>query len=187
MKNYIRITSLLVMLVFSQYAFSQISADYDKSVDFSKYKTYTFAPWQKGSDQVVNQIDQGTIMTAFKSELGSRGLSMVDSSAGPDLIITFYVVIKNETSTTAYTQYNGGLGLGYGAAWGYGMGSATTTYSEDDYQEGTFVVDFYDAKTKKLLWQGTIQGVVKKASKRGKTIPKKVSQLMNKYPVDPVK
>lgn len=74
------------------------------------------------------------------------------------------------------------MGMGAGA-WGWGNGSSTTTYSEYDYQEGTLVADLYDAGSKKLVWQGVSQSTIGKASKRDKTIAKKVKKLMGKYPL----
>jgi len=188
MKNVTKQLSILLMLTFiSSLAYSQVSSEYDKSVNFENYKTFAFAPWQAGSDKVLNSIDKNTIQTSITSDLAARGITKVDSADGPALYVTIYIVIKNEQSTTAYTTFNGGLGMGYGVGWGYGMGSATTNYQTDDYQEGTAVLDFYDFKTKKLLWQGTIQGVVKSESKRDKTIPRKVNELMERYPVNPIK
>ncbi len=81
-----------------------------------------------------------------------------------------------------------GYGIGYRPAWGWGTGYSTTTYSENDYRVGTFVVDVYDAKTKKLVWQGVTQKTIKEnASKRARTIPKGIAKLMKRYPIDKIK
>ena len=133
------------------------------------------------------------ILESFKAEFTARGMTYKESDA--DAIVTLYIVIDNKTSTTAYTDFNGGMGMGYGygagfarPAWGWGMGSATTTYSEEDYQVGTFVVDVYDTKSKKLIWQGVSQKTINEnASKRAKTIPKGVTKIMKNYPVKPAK
>ena len=166
---------------------AQVKSDYDKTVDFSKFKTYTFKGWEKNSDQILNEFDKKRIADSFSSELSSRGLEMDDSN--PEVEITLYVVIDEKTSTTAYTNYNGGMGYGRaGYGWGMGMGSSTTTYSENDYKQGTLVIDFYDHTSKKLIWQGVLTTVVKdKPEKREKTIPKNIKKLMKKYPIDPVK
>ena len=94
---------------------AQVKSDYDKTVDFSKFKTYTFKGWEKNSDQILNEFDKKRFTDSFSSELSSRGLKMDDSN--PDVEITLYVVLDDKTSTTAYTNYNGGMG--YGRA-GYG-------------------------------------------------------------------
>ncbi len=121
----------------------------DKSTDFSKYKTYTFAGWQKNSDQVLNDIDKKRILDAFKAEFASRNMTLVTENG--DATVSLYLVIDKKTSTTAYTDFNGGMGYGIGMrrGWGMGvggleMGSATTTYNQNDYNEGTLVVDLYD-------------------------------------------
>ncbi len=187
MKTKIKFLSVLLFFLASTNAlYAQVSSDYDKDADFSKFKTYTFKGWEKNSDQILNEFDKERIVNSFISELEDRNLTMNDDN--PDVGITLFITLEEKTSTTAYTNYNGGYG--YGRSWGYGtgMGSATTTYSEYDYIEGTIVIDFYDEETKKLIFQGTLQTTVKeKPKKREKTIPKNVAKLMRKYPVKPVK
>lgn len=186
--------SLFTLLLCSSFVFSQAKSDYNKDTDFSKYKTYSFAGWQKDSDKQLTDFDKERLLKAFKAEFDARGMSSVES--GADVTVTLYVVIEKKTSTTAYTDFNGGMG--YHGAWGWGRGmgmgmgmgmsTATTTYSEDDYNEGTLVADMYDAGTKDMVWQGVLQAVVQdKPSKRDKTIPKHVSKLMKEYPVKPTK
>ncbi|HUH27690.1 DUF4136 domain-containing protein [Gelidibacter sp.] len=181
MKNYFKIIGILmVTLLCANFSFSQVTSDYDKTTDFSKYKTYTFAGWQKDSDKILTPFDKDRIQSALKAEFDSRGMQLVESNG--DAEITLYIVVEDKTSTTAYTNYVGGMN--YGGRWGWGMGGATTSYSEDDYRQGTFVVDLYDANTKQLAWQGVIQSVVQeKPEKRDKSIPKKIKKLMAKYPV----
>ena len=191
-KNSVKVSFLILItiLVYSS-AFSQVTVDFDKTVDFTKYKTFSFAGWQEDSDKVLNDLDKKRLQDAFKEEFASRSLEIVTENA--DAVVSLYLVIDNKTSTTAYTNYTGGMGYGMGRGWGMGVGgmgvgSATTTYSEDDYQVGTLVVDIYDASSKKLIWQGTSQKTIKaNPSKREKTIPKNVAKLMYKYPVKPTK
>ena len=186
MKNSIlKIQILLILIIIAKFSFAQVTSDYDKNVDFSKIKTYSFAGWQKDSDKQLTDFDKKRILEAFKSEFDNRGMTLTNS--GADATVALYVVLDKKTSTTAYTDYMGGLG--YGPRWGWGMGvgmggTATTTYHQDDYTQGTLVIDMYDSDTKKLIWQGVLTTVVKeKPQKREKSIPKKISKLMSKYPV----
>ena len=187
MKTKLILISLAFLLfVLANPLYAQVKSDYDKTVDFSKIKTYTFKGWAENSDKILNDLDKKRITDAFEHELTIRGLEMEESEA--DVAITLFIVIDNKTSTTAYTTYNGGMG--YRGRWGYGagMGTATTSVSEYDYQEGTIVVDFYSTDTKKLIWQGlNTQTIKDKPEKRDKSIPKVVKKLMKTYPVDPVK
>ncbi len=185
-------TAVLITAFFSSSAFAQkAKSDYDKNTDFTKYKSYAFAGWQQDSDKQLNDFDKKRIQESLKAELDARGMNLVES--GADAAISVFIVIDAKTSTTAYTNYNGGMGYGMGRGWGMGyggmgMGSSTTTYSENDYLEGTFVVDIYDESSKDLVWQGVITGTVKeKPEKREKSIPKSMAKLMKKYPVAPVK
>ena len=146
---------LFVAMLFASQLFAQVKADFDGEVDFTKYKTYTFMGWEKNSDQILNDLDKKRILDAFQDELTIRGMTQDDGS--PDIGITLYIVVENKTSTTAYTNYNGGMGYGMGryGGWGYGgigMGSSTTTHSENDYLQGTTVVYFYDENTKKPVF-----------------------------------
>ncbi len=187
MKTTIRTTTILLgFFLLNHFSYSQVRSDYDKSTDFSKYKSYTFMGWEKDSDQQLNDFDKERITDAFKAELADRAITHNENN--PDVGITLFVVIDERTSRTAYTNYNGGYGYGRSWGWGAGMGSATTTYSERDYKMGTIVIDFYDEETRKLVFQGTLQTEVnEKAKKREKSIPKNVAKLMKKYPVKPVK
>ena len=183
---------LILVIMFSTNMKAQVKSDYDKNTDFTKYTTYSFAGWVENSDKILTAFDKKRITDALASELSSR--SMKYSETGGDAVITLFIVVNQKTSTTAYTNYTGGMGYGGGRrGWGMGyggvgMGSATTTYSESDYMEGTFVVDMYDSMSKDLVWQGIITGVVKEnPEKREKTIPKKMAKLMKKYPIKPIK
>jgi len=195
MKNMFKtLAFLLICFLFTNNSNGQVTYDYDKDTNFAELKTYSFGGWQEDSDKLINDLDKKRILQSFKSEFTQRGMEYVLGDA--DVIVTLFLVVDDKTSTTAYTNYmGGGMGMGYGygggyyggysrAAWGWGGGYATTTYSEDDYKVGTFVVDVYDAKSKKLIWQGVSQKTINEnASKRAKTIPKGVKKLMKNYPV----
>lgn len=180
------IFAFLLSIAFLKPVEAQVNSDFDKNTDFSKYKTYSFLGWQKNSDQIINDFDKKRIYDAFKAEFSARGMEYVES--GGDAAISFFIVVNEKTSTTAYTDFN--TGYGYRGRWGWGMGPgyATTTYHESDYREGTFVVDMYDSGSKDLVWQGVMtKAINENPQKREKTIPKNVKKLMKKFPVKPGK
>lgn len=185
MKEITLITLFLSFAIAFSYA-QKVTVDLDKTVDMTKYKTFSFLGWQDNSDKILNDLDKQRLYEAFNNEFDIREIKEVKED--PDMDISLYIVVNKETSTTAYTNYmGGGFGRGYyGGAWG--GGSATTTYSENDYLAGTLVMDVYDPDTKKLIWEAVATGTVhEKPSKREKGIPKSVSKLMKKFPVEPVK
>jgi hypothetical protein len=168
-------------------SFGQARADYDKTVDFTKYKSYFFYGWQKDCDKILNEFDRKRILDSFVAEMAKRNIQYsADTTA--DLAMTIYLVVDRKESVTAYSSYSGGFyGRGYYYG-GFGYGSGNTTYSTTEYKEGTSIVDLYDTKTRKLVWEGTlVKTINENPAKRERTIPKNISKIMYKFPVKPVK
>ncbi len=186
MKKIISVVLLSVSaLFFAGSLQAQVTADFDKSVDFSTYKTYSFLGWQKDSDTLLNDFDKKRLQDAFKAEFDVRNLKFVES--GGDMLVSLFIFVDQKTDLTAYTSHSGGYGYG-AASWGYGGSSSSTTISENDYQVGTLILDCYDAKESKLIFQGkNIKTIQENPSKREKTIPKEVGKLMSKFPLKAVK
>jgi hypothetical protein len=67
------------------------------------------------------------------------------------------------------------------------MGTSTTTYSEYDYQVGTLVVDVFDKKAEKLIWEGIGKKTLDdNPQTNDKNIQKTVAAIMKNYPVQPI-
>lgn len=169
----------------------KVKSDRDKEVDFSKYKTLQYYGWTEESDKILNRFDKERIEKAFGDEFGKRGFSLVKE--GGDIVVSLYIVVDQKTSTTAYTNHYGMGGYGYGPRRGWyggygGMGSSVTTYNEEDYKVGTLVVDVFDRKTKKLVWQSVGEKTIKEnPDAREKNIPKVAAAIMKPFPVAPMK
>ena len=59
----------------------RVSSDYDKNVDFKKYKTFAF--YKKGIDKVdISDLDKRRILRAIESDLLNKGFT---KSENPDL------------------------------------------------------------------------------------------------------
>jgi hypothetical protein len=184
MKNIITI-ALVFSFIFS-YA-QKVTGDFNKTTDFTKYKTYYFLDWQDDTENVMTEFDEKRLRDAIETEMRERQYEKVES--GGDMALSVYVVVSEKTSVSAYTNYYGGTGYRYGRyGRGWGNGYASTSYSESDYLQGTLVLDLIDILSKDLIWQGVATGTIKSSSeKRKKSIPKTVSKLMKKFPVDAVK
>src|SRR5262249_26422663 len=118
----------------------QVKTDYDRSTDFSKYKTYS---WEKVQTQDPLWVDR--IKAAVNSALAAKGWT--EAPSGGSVAIVAVEMTRNQQ--TLDTFYNG---FGGGWRWGGGFGDATTTV--DNYKVGTLVVDLFDANGKKLIWRG---------------------------------
>jgi hypothetical protein len=187
MKNYLYI--FLVALITGGCGSSvSVTSDYDKTTDFSKYKTFSYYGWADNSDKILTQFDKDRIESAFKSEFSKRG--MTSNQNNGDAIISLYIVVDQKTSYSSYTDhYNtgmyGGIYTGrYRYGSGYGMGSSTTTTTENKYAVGTLIVDVFDAKDKKQIWQGIGKKTIdEKKNKREERINAAVAKIMKEYPV----
>src|SRR5437763_7195138 len=148
----------------------QVKTDFDHQANFSQYKTYS---WQ--TIKPANSLWDARIKSAVDAQLAAKGWTQVDS--GGDVAIV--AIATSHTQRTLQTFYDG---MGGGWRWrGFGgMGEATTT--EQDYKEGTLVVDIYDAKTKQLIWRGSAQGTLSnKAEKNQKNLDKGVAKMFQKF------
>ena len=170
---------------------TKITSDYDKTVDFTKYKTLEYYGWEENSDRILTQFDKNRIETAFGQEFKARGYELAEKGKG-DIIVSLYIVTEQKQQTTATTTgvgtgYGYGGYYGYGPGWGYGGGMTTTTYSTYDYTVGTLIISVYDAKEKKLIWETTAAGEINENPQaREKSIPILAKQMMLKYPVKPL-
>lgn len=168
---------------------TKISADYDKSVDFTKYKSFEYYGWAKESDKLLNDLDKKRIEDSFANEFYARGLGYV--ATGGDLVITLFIVVEQKTETSANTtSMGGGYGgyyggyYGYGPGYGWGPSYSTTTVSTYDYEVGTLVCDVFDKANEQLIWEGIVSGTIdENPQTRDKNIPKTIAYLMKKYPV----
>jgi len=188
MKNLI-LAFTMVALVSSCSSITVIS-DYDKEVDFSKYKTFEYYGWADESDKILNRFDKERIEAALGVEFAKRELKLVEENG--DLVVSLFIVVDQKTTTTAYTNHYGSAGYGYGPDWGWynsygGMGTSTTTYSENDYLVGTLVVDVFDKTEKKLIWQSVGQKTVDdNPNSKEKNIEKVAVEIMKPFPIQAI-
>jgi hypothetical protein len=185
MKNLILFVGILA--IFSACSSIKVTSDYDKNADFSKYKTFEYYGWAEESDKILNQFDKERLEKSFAAEFAKRDLQLVKENG--DMVVSLFIVVDQKTSVTAYTDHYG-AGWGYGARWGwyggYG-GPSTTTYSEEDYLEGTLVVDVFDKAQKTLIWQGVGQKTVEEnPKKRERSIAYTAESIMKPFPIKPV-
>jgi uncharacterized protein DUF4136 len=139
----------IVLLLATASLAQQVKTDYDRSANFSQYKTYS---WEKVQTQDQLWVDR--IKEAVNTALAAKGLTPVES--GGDMAIVAIEMTKDQqTLNTFYDGFGGGWGWRRGGGFGGfgGFGDSTTT--TETYKVGTLVVDLFDAHTKTLLWRGS--------------------------------
>jgi len=158
----------------------KVTNDYDKSIDFSAYKTFGFYQLQDKSG-AVSQLNQNRIIDAVKKQMTAKGFT--ENDANPDVLVNVVAIFKDKQQVTANTNYYGYGGYYRPYAWGGGMASGTTTYSTYDYKDGTLMVDVIDAAKKQLIWQGVGNKEIDKPSKNpDQAINDAVTKIMASFP-----
>jgi uncharacterized protein DUF4136 len=145
--------------------------DFDRTVTFSKYKTYA---WTAGTS-VGDQLNDKRIVNAIDSQLASKGLKKVTDTANPNMLVAYHASFDKEIEINATSTVWGPLRLGVRT------GSARTT----QIVVGTLVLDMMDPATKIVIWRGTASRELDpKASpdKRDKNISRAAGKLLENYP-----
>jgi hypothetical protein len=167
-------TSIGIALLFATASSAQqVKTDYDRSADFSQYKTYS---WEKVQTQ--DPLWVGRIKDAVNAALTAKGWTQVES--GAQVAIVAMEMSKNQqTLNTFYDGFGGGWG--WRRFGGGGFGDATTT--TENYKIGTLVVDFFDTKNKNLIWRGSASDTLSdKSEKNIKNLDKGVQKMFDHFP-----
>ncbi len=125
----------ICLMLFSFSLWSQeIQVEYDKSRDFSIYKTFRFGEGEVITPQdqkvVTDRIVNGWITSAVTRELELRGLTRLDSGKA-DLVVSY-------VAGTVTRSDMGNLG-----PMGMTPGSTDRAYVRD-YQQGSLIIDLND-------------------------------------------
>jgi hypothetical protein len=164
----------IVLLAATASFAQQVKTDYDRSTDFSQYKTYS---WEKVQTQDQLWVDR--IKEAVNSALAAKGWT--ETPSGGSVSVVAIEMTRNQQ--TLDTFYNG---FGGGWRWGGGFGDSTTTV--DNYKVGTLVVDLFDSNSKKLLWRGSSSDTLSdKSNNNIKNLDKGVLKMFNHFPPEPKK
>jgi hypothetical protein len=163
-------TSIGLGLLLASVSFAQqVKTDYDHDANFSQYKTYS---WTGVKTQQAFWTDR--IKDAVNAALAAKGWTQVPSD-GDVAIVAIGTTQNQQTLDTFYDGFGG---------WRWrGFGDVTTTV--EAYQEGTLVIDLFDASTKTLLWRGSSSETVSdKPDKNIKNLDKGVKKLFEHFPPD---
>lgn len=158
-----------------------VSSDFDHSVNFRAYRTWSWYPQQVGDTELgaapgyESFIDK-RMRTAMETELAKKGLTYVEKN--PDVYVAYSAKVEDKQSVT---PGYGGFGYpyyGYGGFGGYGRGYNSVM----QYKAGTVVIDFVDAQRKELAWRGTGQAQVDQQSISEQEAYRIVGSILGTYP-----
>ncbi len=150
-----------------------VTIDYDHSVNFLKFKTYT---WDR-----VHATDpgvEGRITIAVDRDMSGRYMSQASKNGDVTIAVVEATQDKQEYADF-YAKLNN---ITWQRGWGSG-GFLDTATTPQDVPLDTLVLDMYDTKTQKLIWRGVVtEPVAKSEDKNDQTMDKAVNLLFAKFP-----
>ncbi|PQL95296.1 DUF4136 domain-containing protein [Apibacter adventoris] len=171
--NFKLFTLLGIFLVYTNCSITT-SYDYDKSVDFSQYKTFSI--YQNGIDSLkLNDLDKNRIVRAIVGQLKSKGLTEAERG---DLTVNVLASSKKVVNIDNDPYWGSPWGWGYG--WGYGWNGSSTVY---ETREGKLTVHLVDTKKNVLVWEGIADGLnVSNVANKEEEIGKAMQKIFTYYP-----
>jgi hypothetical protein len=164
----------------------EIQSDFDRSVDFSQYKTFGFfSPMSVEGENYSTMFGQ-QFRTSIAREMRARGYVESDN---PDLGINVSARMQEKTKVTQTTDpmmVGGYYGYrrGFYDPWmSYGYG---TTTNVSQYTQGTVNVDIVDMAQKRMVWEGVAIGRLKEGRSNAEirtAIDSGVTTMFGGYPV----
>jgi len=158
----------------------KVKVGYDKSVDFSKYKTYTWAP--PGMPPTRPFLYEAVVGTV-DSELTSKGLKRTEKdgdltlfgAGGIDFAISF------SAGSPVVSSYSGTPPMMNSSVWTGGEGAGDLMAPVPD---GTLRLEFVDRGRNQIVWSGSVKQSldIQKKEKSLKLASNAVVKLLNKFP-----
>jgi len=173
------LVGLSILLLAGALVLAKPQADWDKAVDFSRFKTYA---WQEGTP-APSTVVQDRLVHAISRELAACGLRRAEPGEA-DLHVYAHISLSNKLQVTSTSFAYGGYG-GWGGwgGWGGGYGYGATQVNVSEIPTGSLMLDLVATDRNELVWRGMASGTVKhKPAKSEKQINSKVYDLFKRYP-----
>jgi hypothetical protein len=157
------------MLLARAVAAQDVNYDYDQRANFSGYQTYAWA----GGTNLADDLNHARIVAAVDRQLEAKGLTQVDSTKNPNLLVVYRVGLHQDLEIN-----------GYDNRWTAPYGGPSWARVER-VPVGTLAIGIVDAKTRSLVWRGSASGDLdlnQSPEKWEKKLNKAVEKMFKHYP-----
>ncbi len=161
------------ILLFASCASIRVNYDYDKAVDFTKYKTYKyFADIETG----LSALDQKRFLDALDTKMAEKGFTIAKN---PDFLIDIKSKQREvpQQQTVGFGIGGGGGNIGGGISIGVPVGQPKLSRQ--------IIVEFVDNKGVGLFWQADSESGFKPNQdplKRESRLQAIAHKILNAYP-----
>lgn len=149
-----------------------VTYDFDKTANFSKFKTYAWIP----GTNLADELNHKRVVSAVDTQLAAKGLAKIEKSASPDVLVAYHATFDKALQITGFSSGWGGYRFG---------GNRTGSARAEEILVGTLAVDIVDARTKTIVWRGIATkdiDVNANGDRREKNINRAAEKLFKNYP-----
>lgn len=187
MKAIANVLAILICATLAGCAGRQMTAssDYDPSVDFSKFQTFSWID-PNPLVRVASQRPLSPLLVVPLQEqtaqiLTKRGLTFVGDPAQADLVVAFTIGSREGIRITSYPTrsfQSRRPGHTWGGYW------PSSTVSTRRYTEGQLAIDLFDVEQARPVWHGTTTRRVRTADREAPEdlIRKAVVAILEDFP-----
>jgi hypothetical protein len=170
---------------------SKVNVDADPQANMSQYHTFRFTDndnTQSTSNPLyASSILENAIHAQIAMELEKRGIR--EDVENPDLFMAYHTFTEKKQSSlnNYYPMMYGGWGWRF-YPWGlspYPFGYWNGYNNNNEYTEGTLIIDAVDAKSNQIVWRGSISDAIDNPDNIHEKAIKAVELIFKKFPVKP--
>jgi Domain of unknown function (DUF4136) len=189
MKSYmlavVMVAALLMGNTMTAFA-GDVRTDYDHTVNFSQYNTYSWGKVQTSNPFFVSRIQQ-----AVDKQLQGKGWKLMPTGGSVTIFATDNIHDQKQVQTM-YDNMGGGWGGGWGwGGWGWGAGwggpgfgsTGIATTTTTDHEISNLVIDLFEGGSKKLLWRGlATENLSSNDDKNTKMVDSDINNMFKNFP-----
>ncbi len=172
---------LFIALFFTQCASIRVfNTEAATDAEPAKYKTFGFYELKASGDTISSNFVERTsiLQSAIRTQMEMKGYHFVDTK--PDLLINIGIVVKQEIQTRLTNWQNDGR-FTYMGQRNYSWKSEEVEVGR--YREGTLTLHIVETSRNKMIWKGSMEGIVpEKSDPTGKIANAALAKLFAQYP-----
>jgi hypothetical protein len=183
----LRCSTLLLLVALAGCSTVKVKTEFDPTAQFTTYKTYAWLATAPGSEQaptMQNPALRQRVVAVLDREMARKGLVRTSADASPDFLVSVIGCSQNRVALDDY-------GYAYSGTYTYGpygpgaMSVPVPVEQVRQYTEGTLLLDFVDAKSRKMFWRGTATDTLSSPEDVQSKIDDAARQLLAAYPPRP--
>ena len=152
----------------------EVKVDFDKSVDFRKYKVYAWAPFQEPAANPANHI---RVVRAVEAALTEKGLVKAEPGKPAEVYVHVQGRIEKKRPVSSGPSES---------AWNATPNQQwKVSFDLKKVDVGTLVLELWDGKSKDIVWRSKGEALIKNPDRMEDLINASVKKLLAEYPPKP--